>query len=239
MGYDTPLASGTEPAHHWPMSFIERTKARLHALDTRVPHEFPTDAIPDSFRYASVLMPFWEERGSIKMACILRSSSAPTHASQVAFPGGRIDDTDENALAAALRETHEEVGIPPERVHVFGRLDDAWAMGKFHLIPHVGWVDGVPDIVHNPDEVEMAIVSDLEPLMEPEARIPREVTHNGRTFTSHYFELPGANLTGLSADLFYELLLWLRGEPSSRGAGRLAELQQWQAQGFLDVLGKK
>lgn len=221
------------------MNFVDRIKSRLHALDSRVPHEFPEGAIPDTFRYASVLIPFWEERGAIKMTCILRSSSAPTHANQVAFPGGRIDDTDADAKAAALRETHEEVGIPPDRVHVFGRLDDAWAMGKFHLIPYVGWIDGVPEIVHNPDEVEMAIIGDLETLMDPAARIPREVTHNGRTFTSHYFELPGANLTGLSADLFYELLLWLRGEPSSRGAGRQEELERWLEMGMLDVLGKK
>ncbi len=221
------------------MSFVDDIKTRLHALHTRVPHEFPEGAVPETFRYASVLMPFWEERGTIKMACILRSSSAPTHAGQVAFPGGRIDDTDEHAKAAALRETHEEVGIPPEDVHVFGRLDDAWAMGKFHLVPHVGWVDGVPEIRANPHEVERAIVADLEPLMDPAARLPREVTHNGRTFMSHYYELPGANLTGLSADLFYELLLWLKGEPSSRGAGREEELARWLDMGMLDVLGKK
>lgn len=221
------------------MSFVNTIKDRLHTLHTRVPHEFAEGAIPETFRYASVLIPFWEERGAIKMACILRSSTAPTHAGQVAFPGGRIDDTDADALAAALRETHEEVGIHPDRIHVFGRLDDAWAMGKFHLIPHVGWVDGVPDIVHNPDEAEMAIIADLEPLMDEAARIPREVTHNGRTFTSHYFELPGANLTGLSADIFYELLLWLKGEPSSRGQGREEELARWLDMGMLDVLGKK
>ncbi len=221
------------------MSFIDRVKTRLHALSTRVPHEFPEGDIPEMFRRASVLIPFWEERGSIKLAAIVRSSTAPTHAGQVAFPGGRIDESDADAVAAALRETHEEIGIPPEDVHVFGRLDDAWAMGKFHLIPHVGWIDGVPDIRANPHEVEKAIIADLEPLMDPAARVPREVTHNGRTFTSHIFELPGATLTGLSADLFYELLLWLRGEPSSRGAGRLEELRRWQEQGMFDISGKR
>lgn len=213
------------------MNFIDRTKTRLHALEARVPHEFPAGAIPQTFRSASVLIPFWEEKSTIKMACIVRSSTAPTHAGQVAFPGGRIDDTDADTRAAALRETHEEIGIPPERVHVFGRLDDAWAMGKFHLVPYVGWVDGIPDICPNPHEVERAVIADLEPLMDPAARIPRQVTHGTRTFTSHIFELPGATLTGLSADIFYELLLWLRGQPSSRGGARLDELAKWQEAG--------
>lgn len=221
------------------MSFLSDVKTRLEALQTRSPFLFPEGAMPEVFRDAAVLMPFWEEAGSIKFATILRSSTAPTHASQVAFPGGRIDETDAHAEAAALREAEEEVGLDPSRVTVHGRLDDAWAMGKFHLVPHVGWVDGVPDIVHNPDEADMAIIADLEPLMDPAARLPREVTHNGRTFMSHYYELPGANLTGLSADLFYELLLWLKGEPSGRGAGRQEELARWLEMGMLDVLGKK
>lgn len=221
------------------MSFVQEIRSRIEALESRAPFVFPEGAIPDVFRDAAVLMPFWEEAGRIKFATILRSASAPTHAGQVAFPGGKIDETDAHAEAAALREAEEEVGLDPALVTVHGRLDDAWAMGKFHLVPHVGWVEGVPELVHNPDEADMAIIADLETLMDPAARLEREVTHNGRTFTSNYFELPGANLTGLSADLFYELLLWFKREPSSRGAGRLAELERWIDQGFLDVLGKK
>ena len=221
------------------MSFVHDVRSRIEALPSRRPFLFPEGAMPQTFRDAAVLMPFWEDKGSIKFATILRSASAPTHAGQVAFPGGRIDDTDADAKAAALREAEEEVGLNPSHVTVHGRLDDAWAMGKFHLVAHVGWVEGVPDLVHNPDEADMAIVADLEPLMAPAARRPREVTHNGRTFTSHYYELPGANLTGLSADLFYELQLWITGEPCSRGEGRLEELNRWIDDGFLDVLGKK
>lgn len=221
------------------MSFVQEIRSRIEALETRAPFLFPEGAIPAAFRDAAVLMPFWEEAGRIKFATILRSASAPTHAGQVAFPGGRIDETDAHAEAAALREAEEEVGLDPARVTVHGRLDDAWAMGKFHLIPHVGWVEGVPELVHNPDEADMAIIADLKTLMDPAARLQREVTHNGRTFTSHCFELPGANLTGLSADLFYELLLWFKGVPSSRGAGRLEELQRWQAEGMFDISGKR
>lgn len=221
------------------MSFVKDIRTRIEDLSARKPFIFPDGTIPNVFRDAAVLMPFWEDKGSIKFATILRSASAPTHAGQVAFPGGRIDDTDADAKAAALREAEEEVGLNPHHVTVHGRLDDAWAMGKFHLVAHVGWVEGVPDIIHNPDEADMAIIADLEPLMEAAARQPREVTHNGRTFTSHYYELPGANLTGLSADLFYELLLWIKDEPSSRGQGRLEELQRWLDDDMLDILGKK
>jgi 8-oxo-dGTP pyrophosphatase MutT (NUDIX family) len=220
------------------MDFNIKFRNRLQALSERQPHVFPVEKIPGDFRFASVLLPFWEDQGHIRMAAIVRSSTAPTHANQVAFPGGRIDDTDESAMAAALRETHEEIGIHPDRIAIFGRLDDAWSGGKFHIIPHIGWVDTVPKIVANPDEVEMAVIADVEPLIEPSAMIRRKINHHNRQYTSNAFELPGARLSGLSADLFYELVLWVRGEPSSRGESRLQELESWQAAGSPDFMAQ-
>ena len=51
-----------------------------------------------------------------------RSSSLSQHPGQVAFPGGRIEDSDADAVAAALREAWEEIALPPDAVEVLGQL---------------------------------------------------------------------------------------------------------------------
>jgi len=64
-----------------------------------------------------------------------------SHAGEVSFPGGRVDDTDESVPRAALRETEEELGIPPNRVEVLGTLGPAeLSLRGMRVWPYVGFV---------------------------------------------------------------------------------------------------
>lgn len=214
------------------MSFSQTFRHRLRELKTREPFLFGTGQVPDEFARAAVLLPFWQEDDTVKMAAFVRPASAPTHAGQVAFPGGRCDASDASLIDTALREAHEELGIEPSQVEIMGQLDDAWSGGKFHVSSFVGWLESPPDIIPCPREVELAVIADVEPLMFPEAMESHEVSNFGRTWVSHAFQLPGAKLYGFSADLFIEVRDFMEGSHSRSGQERLSQLNAWVAAGM-------
>lgn len=67
-----------------------------------------------------------------------RSASLRKHAGQVAFPGGRVDADDSDEIAAALREAHEEIALPPSKVEVVGTSDRFQTFTGFDIIPVIG-----------------------------------------------------------------------------------------------------
>ena len=214
------------------MTFSETFRHRLGDLKAREPFLFGAGHVPDEFARAAVLLPFWQEGDAVKMAAFVRPADAPTHAGQVAFPGGRCDPSDASLIDTALREAHEELGIEPSQVEIMGQLDDAWSGGKFHVSSFVGWLERPPDIIPCPREVELAVIADVEPLFHPDAMESHDVTHFGRSWVSHAFPLPGAKLYGFSADLFIEVRDFIEGSPSRSGQGRLSQLNAWVAAGM-------
>ena len=71
-----------------------------------------------------------------------RSSALKHHPGQVAFPGGKQDETDASLEAAALREAHEEVGLNPEQVSIVGRLPQHETVTGFLVQPFIGIIKG-------------------------------------------------------------------------------------------------
>lgn len=96
-----------------------------------------------------------------------RASHLNTHSGQIALPGGKVDATDASHIAAALREAHEEVGVPPERVEVLGCLPVYVTGTAFTVTPVVGLLaPGVP-MVPNASEVADVFEVPLAFLLDP------------------------------------------------------------------------
>lgn len=95
-------------------------------------------------RASAVLIPLLRRPTGPSLLMVRKSAKLRKHAGQVAFPGGALE-ADETAVAAALRETWEEIGLPPELVTVVGELDDERTyVTDFHIRPVVGWVADPP-----------------------------------------------------------------------------------------------
>ena len=99
-----------------------------------------------------------------------RTETLSRHAGQVSFPGGRVDDTDESALATALRETHEETGIASNFIRVAGYMEGYETGTGFAILPVVGVVKEGFTLMPNPAEVHDIFEVPLSFLLDPKNR---------------------------------------------------------------------
>jgi 8-oxo-dGTP pyrophosphatase MutT (NUDIX family) len=105
---------------------------------------------------SAVLAVLFEEYGEARVLLTRRSSRLRNHTGEVAFPGGRLEPGEE-ALAAALREAAEEVGLDPNLVEIIGELSPLATLSSGSAItPFVGIVEQRPVLHPNPAEVELA-----------------------------------------------------------------------------------
>jgi len=77
----------------------------------------------------------------LKVLLTQRAAHLKNHAGQVSFPGGRLEEQDESPLAAALRETEEEIGLTRDFVRVVGYLESHLVFTGFHVVPVVAFVN--------------------------------------------------------------------------------------------------
>ena len=209
------------------MEFRDYFYQRLDSLPGRQTFEFPAGSLPKGHKTAAVLLPFWPSAAGVEVVFTRRPETMSSHAGQVSFPGGRVDPEDASTAAAALREAHEELGINPDSVKLMGRLDDAWSIAGHHVIPYIGWLQERPKMVANESEVAEIMIADVELLMQPESACLHEHTFEGSVRRSQAFKWEEGYVWGLTADIMYELLLWIKKEPSNRGQLRLDYVRQF------------
>ena len=127
----------------------------------RLQEKLTSDLVP-----AGVLIPIIERGGNISVLLTERAADLKHHASQISFPGGRMETGDADIRATALRETHEEVGIHPDQGEVAGYLDPAPTVTGYAVTPVVGLVDPRFTLIVDQSEVAEAFEVPLPFLMD-------------------------------------------------------------------------
>jgi 8-oxo-dGTP pyrophosphatase MutT (NUDIX family) len=153
---------------------------------------------------SAVLILFADGPGGPDLLLIQRSQGLRLHAGQPAFPGGSID-AGEGAVAAALREAAEEVGVDPDGVDVVGTLPEVYIERTgFRVVPVLGWWRQ-PSAVAPVDAGEVAAVErvGVAELVDPAVRLMVRVP-DGRT--SPAFQVRGLLIWGFTAGLVDRLL---------------------------------
>lgn len=158
-----------------------------------------------ALRPAAVLVPLVDHAHGMAVLLTQRTAHLSAHAGQISFPGGRMEEHDADAVAAALRETEEEVGLPRDRVNVIGRLDTYVTGTGFEITPIVGVVAPPYPMTIDPFEVAEAFEVPLAFVLDRRNhhRVERESAGMRRCF----FVLPyeGRNIWGATAGILVNL----------------------------------
>jgi len=211
----TAIGRDAAPAH----DFFERAQARL-SLDVPLALTDPTapatrgdlDVDPESWvragvtatRPAAVLIPVID-RPEPAVLLTVRTAALPSHAGQIAFPGGKIDTADSSPLVAALREAEEEIGLDRALAHPIGYLDLYLTFSGFRILPTVARVEKNFALTLNHSEVAEAFEVPLEYLMRAENYRRKSRDWNG--IVRHYYEIPYRNryIWGVTAGILRNL----------------------------------
>jgi 8-oxo-dGTP pyrophosphatase MutT (NUDIX family) len=152
---------------------------------------------------AAVLIPV-VDRSAPTVILTERTADLPSHAGQIALPGGKIDG-DETPVGAALREAEEEIGLEAALVEPLGYLDLYLTFSGFRILPMVARVK--QDFALTPNHSEVADVFEvpLEYLMRPENYARKSRDWNG--IIRHYYEIPYRNryIWGVTAGILRNL----------------------------------
>lgn len=121
-------------------------------------------------RHAAVLVLCRPTVDDIDLVVTRRAGTLRQHSGEIAFPGGRVDDSDADVYACALREAHEEIGIAAQDIRIIGTLHTVYVPRSNHLVtPVVAWLDAPASYTPNPAEVEEVFHLPLERLRRPSA----------------------------------------------------------------------
>jgi len=174
---------------------------------TRGDHDLNPGWTPPSseLRPAAVLVPLVDHPQGMTVLLTQRTAHLSAHAGQIAFPGGRIEKEDADAVAAALRETEEEIGLARQHVAVIGRLDTYVTGTGFEVTPVVGIVTPPLALAIDPNEVAEAFEVPLAFVLD--AQNHRRFTREYEAHTRTFFMLPyeDRNIWGATAGMLVNL----------------------------------
>jgi 8-oxo-dGTP pyrophosphatase MutT (NUDIX family) len=161
---------------------------------------------PGPRRPAAVLVAIITRGETLSILFTQRNAHLSQHAGQISFPGGGIEPGDRDAVAAALRETQEEIGVAPELVRPFGYLDTFETVSGYVVTPVVGDMDASYQVVPNPGEVADAFEVPLAFFIDPANLRRRRIDFRGRPRDIYDYSYAGKNIWGATAAMLVSLV---------------------------------
>lgn len=164
---------------------------------------------PPTARQSSVLILLFPKNGEWHVVLTERVGNPnDPHSNQISFPGGSLDADDVSLEFCALRETHEEVGIAPETVHVIGKMTDLYIpVSNFHVHPFLAWTATPPQYERQITEVKHIIEAPLSTLQNPDNHRTTDITVRGFQMSDvPYFDVEGKVVWGATAMILSEFL---------------------------------
>lgn len=166
------------------------------------------------YKKGSVLILLYEQANTIHFVLTLRQSYPGVHSGQVSLPGGKIEAFDNSPIAAALRETQEEIGINANEIEVLGELSPLYIFPSNFLVhPVVGFLNSSPIFKKEEKEVAEIIEVPLPFLLDAKKRktklmdLSRGLKAPDLTAVEvPYYDIHGHHVWGATAMILSEFL---------------------------------
>jgi 8-oxo-dGTP pyrophosphatase MutT (NUDIX family) len=167
---------------------------------------------------SAVLVALYLDHDGLRAVLTERRHDLRRHAGEISFPGGRHDDSDPDLQATALREAHEEIGLPPEAVEIVGALQPTPTIATGYAIyPFVGLIDAGRTWTLSPREVAEVLELPLKDVLAGYGR--RRLTRRGIPIRTDTYVVADKLIWGATARILADLFdrigpLLGAGEPS-------------------------
>jgi 8-oxo-dGTP pyrophosphatase MutT (NUDIX family) len=169
-------------------------------------HDLNPDLLPDGpLIRAAVLVALVDRPQGLTILLTRRTDHLNDHAGQISFPGGRAEPGDADAVATALREAEEEIGLCRTLVTPVGRLDTYITRTGFEVTPVIGVVAPPPALQPDPCEVAEVFEVPLSFILDPANRQRHSRPYAGRTRYFHVFPWRDYYIWGATAGMLVNL----------------------------------
>jgi 8-oxo-dGTP pyrophosphatase MutT (NUDIX family) len=155
---------------------------------------------------AAVLVPLLFRGGELHVLVTRRTQTVDHHKGQIAFPGGACDPDDADGVETALRETFEEIGVPPAAVEVLGTLDDFATITAFAITPYVGIISQPVEYSPSAHEVEAVIEVPISFFLDPTHLRVEHWEQHGQTREILFWDYGEHTIWGATARILKSLL---------------------------------
>ncbi|SUI53062.1 putative NUDIX hydrolase [Shewanella putrefaciens] len=178
-----------------------RLRFNLHPLARQDPAAFPHLGLCK----AAVLLPVQDIAGELSLILTQRPMHLRAHPGQISFPGGKIEPSDTNAIAAALREAEEEIGLLRHNVDVVGTFPAHNTFTGFEITPVIGIVKQAFVMKLDPGEVADCFSVPLSFFIEPTHRHQKRFLRQGRYYNVHFIPYQQRFIWGATAAIIDHL----------------------------------
>lgn len=158
----------------------------------------------ESLRNAAVLIAI-TDRPDPGVIFVQRPDYMRNHPGQVAFPGGKIDPEDKNAVHAALREAEEEVSLDPQRVDIIGETDRYHSGSGYNIQPILGVIPPDLPLAPCPEEVEDWFEAPLDFILDPKNQAAHVGEWQGVRREYYQINWQGRRIWGITAGILVNL----------------------------------
>ena len=126
---------------------------------------------PINYKQSAVMILLYPQQDELHFILTQRQDYDGKHSGQISLPGGKYEPEDGTTRVTALRETHEEIGVPPGDVSILGQLTDVYIpVSNFLIHPYVGFIPTNPELVPDPREVKSVLRCAADDLLREESK---------------------------------------------------------------------